>query len=60
MVVDSVMDVVREDIRQNTKALKLSCRVEISSKPWLKSQCRPNSVSYFLGLLPSQACWRGE
>lgn len=35
--------------RQNTKALKPSCRVEISSKPWLKSQCRPSSVSYSLG-----------
>ena len=48
------------DIRQNKKALKPSCRVEISSKPWLKSRCRPSSVSYSLGPLPSQACWRGE
>lgn len=38
-----------ENTRQNTKALKPSCRVEISSKPWLKSQCRPSSVSYSLG-----------
>ena len=48
------------DIRQNKKALKPSCRVEISSKPWLKSRCRPSSVSYSLGPLRSQACWRGE